>query len=121
MSDDPTTRSAALQTLSPDQIRQLFSGSAVPVAHVTNIHIAFSVVEVAMLLGRARQMIDQNTNIPLPGSAIEWFQSLSITPIAAKQIQLALDRAIAVYERTFGPIPEDPNFQLAPMPDLPGR
>jgi hypothetical protein len=125
MSDDPTRRGSVsptlLQQLTPDQVRQLLTANAVPVVHVTNIHVSVSAVEVAVVLGRAHQMIDPNTNAPLPGSAIEWFQSLSITPIAAKQIQSAFHQAITIYERSFGRIPEDPNFQLAPMPDTPAR
>jgi hypothetical protein len=121
MSDDPTQSRNPLQPLTPDQLRQLFSGNLPPVAHVTNIHIAISAVEIALLLGRARQVIDPQTNAPLPGSMIEWFQSLSLNPIAAKQIQLALAQSVAAYERFFGRIPEDPNFQLAPLPDTPAR
>jgi len=119
MSDDPTQSGSPIPPLTPDTLRQLLSGNSPPIAHVTNLHVAFSAVEIAVLLGRARQVIDPTTNTPLPGSAIEWFQSLSLNPIAAKQIRGALDRAVEAYERLFGRIPEDPNFQLAPLPDIP--
>jgi hypothetical protein len=117
MSDDPSQRQGPIPALTPDQQRQLFAGNAPPIAHVTTIHVAVSAVEIAVTLGRGRQMIDRQTNIPLPGSAVEWFQSLSLNPIAAKQIQLALAQSVDVYERLFGRIPEDPNFKLAPLPE----
>jgi hypothetical protein len=88
-----------------------------PVHSVTNVHVSVNVTEISVTLGRQRILISAETNIPLPTIGIEWFQSLSVNPIAAKQMYLGIARAVELYERQFGKIPEDPNFRLAPMPE----
>jgi hypothetical protein len=115
----PGQQGAPPPPLTPEMQGRLLSGVSPPVSHVTVIHVSVSAAEVAVILGRSRQVIDPSNNTPLPGAMIEWFESLSFSPTTAKQIKLSLDHAVTVYETAYGPIPEDPAFQLAPMPTAP--
>jgi hypothetical protein len=74
-----------------------------------------NVSELTVTLGRFRVLINAETNTPLPNMLIEWFQSLSLNPIVAKQMHIGITRALEVYERQFGRIPEDPNFLVEPI------
>src|ERR1700730_7464587 len=103
MSDNRTPSPPASELLANFQ-----SGGSPPLSSVTVIHVSLSAAEGAVVLGRARQGIDTKANAPLQGAAIEWFQSLSFSPITAKQASRALAQAIDVYERAYGKIPDDP-------------
>ena len=88
-----------------------------PAVYATTVHVALSAPEVTVLLGRTRQVIDPNINSPMPNALMEWFQSISLSPVAAKQLANSLSHAVQAYERLFGEIPDDPTFTLAPLPE----
>lgn len=119
MSDEHPSGTATFSappSLSRDAVSRMLAGDLLPVDNVTVIHAALSAPEIAVVLGRGRQVIDRESNTPLAGALVEWFRAVSFSPITAKQISATLARAIEVYEGTFGKIPEDPNFHLAPLP-----
>jgi hypothetical protein len=93
---------------------RLISGGVIspPVIAATHITVTLSAAEIALTLGRGRQMFNPQTNVPA-GAVIEWFQTCSLNPVTALQLRDALARAIQIYETQFGSIPRDPTFRLA--------
>jgi|HubBroStandDraft_2_1064218.scaffolds.fasta_scaffold76168_1 hypothetical protein len=113
-SDTGTTQSSIATTYADAVV--------VPTRHVTNVNITATVAEITMTLGQLHSLIDPKTRTLLPPVKTEWFQSLALNPIVAKQMYLGLGRALEFYERQFGKIPEDPSFRLTPDDELlPGR
>jgi hypothetical protein len=89
---------------------------------VTNINVTASIVEITVTLGRMHSLLDPQTNAMLSTMRVEWFQSLALNPVVAKQLHLSLGRAVEFYERAHGKIPEDAGFRLVQDSELtPGR
>jgi hypothetical protein len=106
---------------SADMATTYANAVALPAHHVTNINISATVAEITVTLGRLHSLVDPETNAIQPAVRTEWFQSLALNPIVAKQMYLGLGRALEFYETQFGKIPEDPGFRLASDADLFGR
>jgi hypothetical protein len=98
------------------------SGLPLPTQHVTNVNITATVTEITVTLGQLHALVHPETKVMLPAVKTDWFQSLSLNPIVAKQLYLGLGRALEFYETQYGKIPEDPGFRLATDAEvLPGR
>ena len=104
---------------SPSSIETTYAaGVLLPTQHVTNVHITATVTEITVTLGQLHALIDPQTKTLLPAVKTDWFQSLSLNPVLAKQMLLGLGRAVEFYERTYGKIPEDPGFRVTPDDEL---
>jgi hypothetical protein len=106
------------QPLSEAKASELEDLVSLPAHHVTNVYVTVSSPEITVALGRIHALLDPRTNGIGQTMRVEWFQSLALNPIVAKQLYLSLGRAVDFYESQFGKIPEDPNFRLANDADV---
>jgi hypothetical protein len=85
--------------------------SLVPVdVTFTSMNVNFNYGEVRVILGRARQVIEESGDV---GNRVqvEWFQTVSASPSTMKQLSIILARSISLYEAQNGEIHLPPEFE----------
>jgi hypothetical protein len=78
----------------------------------SQVAVSATAVEIMVLIGMKRAMIDAETALPTGVQAIEWTACYSFSPTAADQLQQALGAALTQYRQQFGPIPVDQKMTM---------
>jgi hypothetical protein len=86
---------------------------APPTYGASRVSVTMSAPEIALTFGVMRVLIDPTTGQPGPNVALEWLATYSLSPIVALQLRDIMADIIDRYEKTFGPIPKDPNFRIS--------
>jgi hypothetical protein len=81
--------------------------------NVTQTAISVTSVELLATLGQSRIVMAADSNgTPAPVVMIDWIGAISMAPAAAKAFSESLVKAINVFEKEFGAIPQDPRAKL---------
>jgi hypothetical protein len=64
-------------------------------------------------MGQNRTVFDPQTSLPSGFQKVEWLAAYSMAASNAVLLRDALSSSIALYEKSFGKIPVDPNSRLA--------
>jgi hypothetical protein len=89
------------------------SGSPLlPTQQANAFTLAVNANEILLAVGQTRVSINPSPNGPVTQATIEWAACLSISPVAAAQLQAVLEKTLEIYRANFGEIPKDPNFKI---------
>jgi hypothetical protein len=93
----------------------LVSATAVsPPTHAANrFSITGNATETLITFGSQRVLIDQATGHPQPEPVVEWLFTVSMSPVAMKQLAQFLTAYVAGSEKMFGILPVDPANEAA--------
>jgi hypothetical protein len=80
---------------------------APPTVNAEHFAMILSVNEFLVSMGTSRVGMTMNAGQPMPVQMIEWFQTLSVSPQAARQLMIMLEDAVKTYEADFGSLPRD--------------
>jgi hypothetical protein len=86
---------------------------APPMYAANRFAITGASVETLITFGGSRAVIDPATGHPEGIPAVEWLFTVSMSPIAIKQLAQSLTAYVAGFENMFGPIPVDPANEAA--------
>jgi len=86
--------------------------------HASQFATYHNAADVAVTFGSSRAVVDQSTRLPT-GIVIEWFASILMSPVLAKQLRDTLSNVIDDYEKQFGVIPVDPAFSPIQKDQIP--
>jgi hypothetical protein len=81
-----------------------------PTVSASKFSLSIAAVEIIVVIGQTRTSFDIAS--PEAKLATDWLAAYSMSPVAVAQLAKALANAVALYERRYGKIPEDPTFSL---------
>ena len=81
-----------------------------PTVAASKFSLSITAVEIIVVIGQTRTVFDIAS--PEAKLATDWLAAYSMSPMAVAQLAKALGNAVALYEKRFGKIPEDPTFSL---------
>jgi hypothetical protein len=82
--------------------------AAPPAAPATKMAVLASATDVAVYFGQTRVAFD--TAGAVVAQQVEYTSGVILSPTTAKQLQLMLSQTMDEYEKRFGKIPMDPEF-----------
>ena len=87
-----------------------------PTMNAGHIVVSMSPVEISIMLGQTRMMPVQEEKRLSATQLVEWFATLTLSPVAAKQLRDGLNIALEGYAKQVGPIPStvEPRIETAP-------
>ena len=75
-----------------------------PATGVVNFALGASPTEFMLTYGRSRVVFNVKASTPESSPAVEWLQTLSMSPVIAKQLLALLQLGIETYEKAHGTI-----------------
>jgi hypothetical protein len=81
-----------------------------PTVAATNTVTAHNIAEILIVLGVTRMSVEMTAGGVRYGGVPEFFQTISLSPMAAQQLHQRLTATLTAYVLAYGAIPADPDF-----------
>jgi hypothetical protein len=83
-----------------------------PAIHASQFAFYHTATDIGLSFATTRMLINPESGLPT-AAGLEWLVTVMMSPTLAQQLYEILEGVLADYERKFGVIPKDPNFNIS--------